>query len=397
MTNSFSVSVPNSNRSTNLKATASKCFKLIKGVKLLSSNDLFYKTRSRCLVMSKQPQQLDVQQPSVTNDGYKRITNPQCVDNCGQNSRGAQLTSTSTNSAAKGLLSHHNHDIPQLCLFDTVAKNSGSDFFRVQTTQDSSSDLLQPVASTSSDSFAGQTCDDDQQQCSPNLLCSFESVVFNVPDVPTSTSETCGDESSTVSTSRGLETDNSVACPPVYIPFTSEQDYSSLKSVMHRLYISGFYYEGLSSKEATELLEGKQNGSFLLRDSSDPNHLFSLSLKTPRGTTSVRIEYHKGKFRLDSEDCLKTRMPTFDCVISLIMYYVKRVQGKSGRRVLLDSTGRRDLPVKITKPVLKCVPMMKHCSRKAICRTLRNPSADVHRLPLPNLLKSYLSQYPYPL
>lgn len=184
-----------------------------------------------------------------------------------------------------------------------------------------------------------------------------------------------------------------------YEPFSSEQDYSGLKAVMYRLHESQFYFEDLSSRQAIEKLKDRPVGSFLLRNSADPKHLFSLSLKTARGATSVRIEYKRGKFCLDCEDCLKQRMPKFDCVIELIERYVNSGErgSNSHKRVWLDSSGRRDLPVKLSHPVRQNTSSLKHLCRTTISGSLEDPVQDIPKLPLPHQIKKYLSLYPYSL
>lgn len=71
-----------------------------------------------------------------------------------------------------------------------------------------------------------------------------------------------------------------------------------------------------------EILESTKPGSFIVRDSADPRFLYSLSIQTERGPTSVRLPYRNGKFSLDGDDKLGDRVPKFDSVIGLIEHYV---------------------------------------------------------------------------
>lgn len=66
----------------------------------------------------------------------------------------------------------------------------------------------------------------------------------------------------------------------------------------------------------------QQIGTFLVRTSSNPKFLFSLSVQTERGPTSVRLHYVNGYFRLEAQPHLYNAMPAFPNVIDLIQYYV---------------------------------------------------------------------------
>ena len=81
-------------------------------------------------------------------------------------------------------------------------------------------------------------------------------------------------------------------------------DYERIASTVTKLEESGWYYGQLSWQQATDLLKGKQVGTFLIRDSSDSMYLFALSVQTERGPTSIRIHYCNGQFKLDAEDLL---------------------------------------------------------------------------------------------
>ncbi|CAI9588826.1 unnamed protein product [Staurois parvus] len=63
-------------------------------------------------------------------------------------------------------------------------------------------------------------------------------------------------------------------------------------------------------------------GFFLVRDSTHPSYLFTLSVRTNRGPTNVRIEYSDSLFRLDSNWLSKPRILSFPDVVSLVQHYV---------------------------------------------------------------------------
>ncbi|XP_064595499.1 suppressor of cytokine signaling 2-like [Liolophura sinensis] len=180
-----------------------------------------------------------------------------------------------------------------------------------------------------------------------------------------------------------------------YHQYTTDKDIERITSNWEELNMCCYYYGGLSSPQAKLLLHHSKVGTFLIRDSSDPKYLYSLSLKTERGTTSVRIEYSHGTFRLDCEDRLRSKMPRFMTVMQLIDHYVKLSQSEASKQCRwLESSGRRDVPVKLTRPRMLSPPSLQHLCRVTV-NTVVPSVGKLHELPLPNSLKRYLSEYPY--
>ncbi|KAK2154384.1 hypothetical protein LSH36_269g02003 [Paralvinella palmiformis] len=179
-----------------------------------------------------------------------------------------------------------------------------------------------------------------------------------------------------------------------------EYDKASIIKAEHRLQASGFYYDRTSVQQAKRMLHSAEVGTFLVRISSQPSHFFALSVKTNRGTTSIRIAYDCGHFRLDADPDSVAKMPSFDCIISLIEYYV--VQSASDARnrcVFLESNGRRDTPVILTRPFRDRPQSLRHLCRRnvhyhfsgsALERLLDEHSASVQ-------VRQYLQSYPYAL
>lgn len=127
-----------------------------------------------------------------------------------------------------------------------------------------------------------------------------------------------------------------------------------------------FYYPDLTMSEAKQLLKPHSEGTFLLRNSSEPRYAYSLSVKTNRGTTSVRIQrMESGRYRLDCDPTQETVIPTFRSVPELIRHYLERNEeernvtgcGRGHRYVFLESTGRMDTPVLILRPLVKDSPL----------------------------------------
>jgi len=100
------------------------------------------------------------------------------------------------------------------------------------------------------------------------------------------------------------------------------------------------YYHGpISWQESSELLEDCAEGTFLVRDSQDPQFLYSLSFqrgKKEGGPTSVRIRQDKGRWSLDSQESIHHLMPSFSSTVDLIKYYVNLTVG-----------GSEDYPIKL--------------------------------------------------
>lgn len=169
-------------------------------------------------------------------------------------------------------------------------------------------------------------------------------------------------------------------------------------AAIRRLHDSGFYYEGLTLLEAGKLLEPAPVGTFLVRDSADSRYLFSLSVRTERGPTSVRIHYVHSQFRLDAEPSLLDAMPTFDCVLQLVDYYVRLSRtDKSRAHVWLDQEGRRDMHIRLSKPLYRRVASLQHLCRTALAKHVQAPIQRVAgQLPIPNALKNFVKDYPYP-
>lgn len=135
---------------------------------------------------------------------------------------------------------------------------------------------------------------------------------------------------------------------------SSDLDLEIIRSSNKQLVESGFYYEHLDMVEARRKLKKCAVGTFLVRDSSHKNYLYSVTTQTPRGVTSVRIEYQNGVFRLDCEQAAIPQMPAFDSVLKLVKYYIElSCDTERNQCVWLESSGRRDTPVVLKKPLLK--------------------------------------------
>ncbi|CAH1112191.1 unnamed protein product [Psylliodes chrysocephalus] len=187
-----------------------------------------------------------------------------------------------------------------------------------------------------------------------------------------------------------------------------ETELQRLSDTVRALRQSGWYYEGVTYQQSHELLKGTSVGTFLVRNSSDPQFLFSLSVQTERGPTSVRLFYINGYFRLDAQPHLQAAMPMFPSVIDLIQHYVQQSRVcRSNAQVWVDQQGKWYSSILLDKPLRKksepC--SLKHLARMAIHKAVQSSAKPrllmlppPHtQLELPNSLISYLSEYPFSL
>ncbi|XP_045614605.1 suppressor of cytokine signaling 3 isoform X2 [Procambarus clarkii] len=176
--------------------------------------------------------------------------------------------------------------------------------------------------------------------------------------------------------------------------FSSVRDWDDdhvLSATRQALAKSGWYWERLSWREAETLLQSTSLGTFIVRDSADTRFLYSLSVQTERGPTSVRIHYTGGKFRLDCESHMASKVPGFSHVITLIEHYI-RLNRKLQRHVWVDAEGKMYSPITIRQPFKRTVPTLKHLSRLAINQSFHRSYSTVC---LPPALSQYINEYPF--
>ncbi|CAJ0946083.1 unnamed protein product [Ranitomeya imitator] len=146
-------------------------------------------------------------------------------------------------------------------------------------------------------------------------------------------------------------------------------------------------------------------GVFLVRDSTHPSYLFTLSVRTNRGPTNVRIEYSDSLFRLDSNWLSKPRILSFPDVVSLVQYYVSSCNSDSSKDPASRSppapTSPKEPPavhLKLLQPLHRSAdsPSLQHLCRLQISRSVA-PGSDLTALPLPRRMVDYLQRYPFTL
>ncbi|EDL21181.1 cytokine inducible SH2-containing protein, isoform CRA_b, partial [Mus musculus] len=177
----------------------------------------------------------------------------------------------------------------------------------------------------------------------------------------------------------------------------------------------GWYWGSITASEARQHLQKMPEGTFLVRDSTHPSYLFTLSVKTTRGPTNVRIEYADSSFRLDSNCLSRPRILAFPDVVSLVQHYVASCAADTRSdspdpaptpalpMSKQDAPSDSVLPIPVATAVhLKLVqPFVRRSSARSLqhlCRLVINRLvADVDCLPLPRRMADYLRQYPFQL
>ena len=185
-------------------------------------------------------------------------------------------------------------------------------------------------------------------------------------------------------------------------PNTSSSS-SYFDNVLETLTTSGFYWGAINANQSKRLLIHKDVGIFLVRASSDPKHLFTLSLKTELGVTNIRIIMCDGKFSLDQSqnNGVTTRavcqrgVLRFDCVVKMLFYYILLSRRTLRQNSSSTRTRDRGTMLFLAAPLYKEVSSLQHLCRRTLNRYVIGEG--VHKLPIPTKLKLYLRNYQYPL
>ncbi|XP_013985432.1 suppressor of cytokine signaling 1 [Salmo salar] len=116
-------------------------------------------------------------------------------------------------------------------------------------------------------------------------------------------------------------------------PFFSQQEYVVVRHTHRQLVHSGYYWGPMEMEEAHRTLLHTPPGSFLIRDSSQPDVFFTLSYHGDQGPISVRVLLTSQRFRLNGSN------KAFDSLFALLRFYME----SSHRR--LRRAWRRERPM----------------------------------------------------
>ncbi|KAJ8969660.1 hypothetical protein NQ317_004890 [Molorchus minor] len=139
-----------------------------------------------------------------------------------------------------------------------------------------------------------------------------------------------------------------------------------------------FYWGKMDRYEAERLLDGKPEGTFLLRDSAQEEFLFSVSFRKYGRSLHARIEQWNHKFSFDSHD---PGVFTSNTVCGLIEHYK-------------DPSSCMFFEPVLTWPLHRNFTFsLQHLARAKIVSRLTYD--NINHLQLPKTLKTYLKEYHY--
>lgn len=132
--------------------------------------------------------------------------------------------------------------------------------------------------------------------------------------------------------------------------------------------------------EAEKLLDGKPEGTFLLRDSAQDDYLFSVSFRKYGRSLHARIEQWNHKFSFDSHD---PSVYTAKTVTGLVEHYK-------------DPTSVMFFEPMLTSPLHRnyVFSLQQLCRASIVSHTTYD---GINELCLPATMKSYLKEYHYKL
>ncbi|XP_061446268.1 suppressor of cytokine signaling 3-like [Rhineura floridana] len=170
-------------------------------------------------------------------------------------------------------------------------------------------------------------------------------------------------------------------------------EFEQVESALERLEASGFYWGSLSGTEAKQLLTSQPPGVFLVRDSSDHHHLFTLSIRTNTGITNLRIQQQGSAFHLEALPGAG-HAPAFHCVVQLVEHYLCLGTVERGP-CYLEREGQPPVPLALLHPLCCKVPTLQELCRRAVRASMRgrgDTRAQLQALPVPQgLLNSLCS------
>ncbi|KAM4652725.1 suppressor of cytokine signaling 1-like [Discoglossus pictus] len=173
------------------------------------------------------------------------------------------------------------------------------------------------------------------------------------------------------------------ASPPLLPPSRYRLFHGCERQLVERCMVtlraSGFYWGPMPTAEAHAMLEKESSGTFLVRDSSQGNHLFSVSVKMESGPVSMRVLFMKGFFWLKdlSSDC-----PVKLLELAVERSKIKPLHCKNGIQLLLKQPLRR----------MRVLSLQQLCRR---CIVIEHGQEGLARLPIQPALRRYIEDFPF--
>uniref|UniRef100_A0A665WXA2 Suppressor of cytokine signaling 7 n=1 Tax=Echeneis naucrates TaxID=173247 RepID=A0A665WXA2_ECHNA len=183
--------------------------------------------------------------------------------------------------------------------------------------------------------------------------------------------------------------------PPRLVPRCplSRPDANSFATSLRELEKCGWYWGPMNWEDAEMKLKGKPDGSFLVRDSSDPRYILSLSFRSQGVTHHTRMEHYRGTFSLWCH-------PKFEDRCHSVVEFIERaiMHSKNGKFLYFLRSrvpGLPPTPVQLLYPVSRfsSVKSLQHLCRFCIRQLVRID--HIQELPLPTPLIAYLRKFYY--
>ncbi|XP_031155758.1 suppressor of cytokine signaling 7 isoform X3 [Sander lucioperca] len=181
--------------------------------------------------------------------------------------------------------------------------------------------------------------------------------------------------------------------PPPMLCALRRSEASNFTASLRELEKCGWYWGPMNWEDAEMKLKGKPDGSFLVRDSSDPRYILSLSFRSQAVTHHTRMEHYRGTFSLWCH-------PKFEDRCHSVVEFIERaiMHSKNGKFLYFLRSrvpGLPPTPVQLLYPVSRFsnVKSLQHLCRFCIRQMVRID--HIQELPLPRPLISYLSKFYY--
>ncbi|CAL1602377.1 unnamed protein product [Knipowitschia caucasica] len=181
--------------------------------------------------------------------------------------------------------------------------------------------------------------------------------------------------------------------PPSVLCALRRSEASNFAASLRELEKCGWYWGPMNWGDAEMKLKGKPDGSFLVRDSSDPRYILSLSFRSQGVTHHTRMEHYRGTFSLWCH-------PKFEDRCHSVVEFIERaiMHSKNGKFLYFLRSrvpGLPPTPVQLLYPVSRFsnVKSLQHLCRFCIRQIVRID--HIRELPLPRPLISYLSKFYY--
>ncbi|CDQ78059.1 unnamed protein product [Oncorhynchus mykiss] len=179
---------------------------------------------------------------------------------------------------------------------------------------------------------------------------------------------------------------------PMLCPL-SRPDASSFATSLRELEKCGWYWGPMNWEDAEMKLKAKPDGAFLVRDSSDPRYILSLSFRSQGVTHHTRMEHYRGTFSLWCH-------PKFEDRCHSVVEFIERaiMHSKNGKFLYFLRSrvpGLPPTPVQLLYPVSRfsSVKSLQHLCRFCIRQLVRID--HIQELPLPTPLIVYLRRFYY--